>query len=61
MNKFGLIYKDAINENLLNEVNIKHVKYELSGIEVSGNLYLPPNLMKLINILQLLLLIQMVE
>lgn len=40
-NKFGLVYDGAISENIDGEVNIKQVSYEVSGIKVAGNLYLP--------------------
>ena len=40
-NRFGLIYGGAITENVDGEVNIKPVTYEVKGIRVSGNLYLP--------------------
>ena len=43
MNKFGLVYEGAIEENIEGEVNIINVDYEVSGIKVSGNLYLPAN------------------
>lgn len=43
MNNFGLVYSGAIKENIDGEVNIKPVSYELSGIKVSGNMYLPAN------------------
>lgn len=41
-NRFGLVYNGAIEENVPGKVNIEHVTYEVSGIKVSGNLYLPP-------------------
>ena len=40
-NKFGLVYKDAIEENVEGKVNIKPVNYEIDGIKVAANLYLP--------------------
>lgn len=42
-NKFGLVYTDAIEENLTGKVNIKSVSYEVGGIKVAANLYLPAN------------------
>lgn len=42
-NKFGLVYDGAITENIPGEVNINSVNYDVGGIKVSGNLYLPPN------------------
>lgn len=42
-NQFGLVYMGAITENEPGEVNIKPVEYEVNGIKVSANLYLPPN------------------
>ena len=42
-NKFGLVYKDAIEENVEGKVNIKPVNYEIDGIKVAANLYLPAN------------------
>lgn len=41
MNQFGLVYENAIEENIAGEINIKPVSYEISQIKVSGNLYLP--------------------
>ena len=41
MNKFGLVYNGAIEENIEGKVNIKPVNYEVSNVKVSGNLYLP--------------------
>ena len=43
MNKFGLVYENAIGENIPGKVNVKPVTYEVSGIKVAGNLYLPPD------------------
>lgn len=42
-NKFGLIYQNAISENEEGKVNIRPVSYEIDGIKVSANLYLPAN------------------
>ena len=43
VNKFGLVYEDAISENIGGEVNIEAVEYLVNGIKVSANMYLPPN------------------
>ena len=40
-NKFGLVYADAIEENVPGKVTIKPVSYEINGIKVAANLYLP--------------------
>ena len=40
-NKFGLVYADAIEENEQGKVNIRPVSYEINGIKVAANLYLP--------------------
>ena len=58
-NKFNLIYKDAITENIEGKVNIHKFNYKVKGIEVEGNIYLPPTLMIINHILQLQLHIQM--
>lgn len=42
-NKFGLVYADAITDNVEGKVNIKPVSYEIDGIKVAANLYLPAN------------------
>lgn len=42
-NKFGLVYQNAISENEEGKVNIRPVSYEIDGIKVSANLYLPAN------------------
>lgn len=42
-NKFGLVYQGAVKENVKGKVNIKPVKYEVNGIQVAANLYLPAN------------------
>lgn len=43
MNELNLVYQNAITENKPGEVNIKPVEYELHGLKVSANLYLPAN------------------
>lgn len=41
MNQFGLVYNGAITENKEGQVTIHPVNYELGGLRVSANLYLP--------------------
>lgn len=41
-NPFGLVYADAITQNVPGKVNIKPVKYKLDGLEIAGNVYTPP-------------------
>ncbi len=40
-NPFGLVYENAIVKNEAGKVNIRPVEYEVEGIKVSANLYLP--------------------
>lgn len=42
-NPFGLVYRDAITENVQGEVNIRTVTYKLNGITISANIYTPAN------------------
>ena len=42
-NPFGLVYQDAITENVQGEVNIQPVTYNLNGIDISANVYTPAN------------------
>lgn len=42
-NPFGLVYGDAISENMPGKVNIHQVTYKLNGIEISANVYTPAN------------------
>jgi fermentation-respiration switch protein FrsA (DUF1100 family) len=40
-NPFGLVYSDAITENVPGKVNIHPVTYQLNGITISANVYTP--------------------
>ena len=40
-NAFGLVYENAINENIPGEVNIHRVTYQVEGIDVVANVYTP--------------------
>ena len=42
-NPFGLVYGDAITENVQGKVNIHPVNYNLNGIEIAANVYTPAN------------------
>ncbi len=42
-NAFGLVYRDAIKENVSGKVNIHPVSYNLNGIEIAANIYTPAN------------------
>jgi len=42
-NPFGLVYEDAISENVAGKVNIHPVTYKLNGIEIAANIYTPAN------------------
>ncbi len=42
-NPFGLVYQDAIKENVPGKVNIHPVTYKLNGITIAANIYTPAN------------------
>lgn len=42
-NTFGLVYKNAITENIPGKVNIHPVHYKLNGIDIAANVYTPAN------------------
>jgi len=42
-NPFGLVYRDAITENINGEVNIHPVNYKLNDLEIAANVYTPAN------------------
>lgn len=42
-NPFGLVYEDAITENLPGKVNIHPVTYKLNGLDIAANVYTPAN------------------
>lgn len=42
-NPYGLVYEGAITENMPGKVQIRPVSYEVEGIKVAANLYLPAN------------------
>lgn len=42
-NPYGLVYGDAITENVPGKVNIHPVNYNLNGIKIAANVYTPAN------------------
>lgn len=42
-NPFGLVYEDAITENVKGKVNIHPVTYKLNAIDIAANVYTPAN------------------
>lgn len=42
-NPFGLVYENAITQNVSGAVNIHPVTYKLNGIDISANVYTPAN------------------
>lgn len=42
-NPFGLVYDNAITENISGKVNIHPVTYKLNGINIAANVYTPAN------------------
>jgi len=42
-NPFTLVYDGAISENVKGKVNIHPVKYDLHGIQIAANVYIPAN------------------
>jgi len=43
INSFGLVYENAITENVPGKVNIHPVTYRLNGIDIAANVYTPAN------------------
>lgn len=43
LNPWGLVYDDAITENVAGKVQLRSITYTVDGITVSANVYLPAN------------------
>lgn len=43
LNPWGLVYDGALTENVVGKVNIHPVRYDVSGIAASANVYTPAN------------------
>ncbi|NHK27183.1 alpha/beta hydrolase [Parvularcula flava] len=41
-NSHGLVYRNAISENVQGNVNIHPVSYQLNGLNIAANVYTPP-------------------
>src|SRR5690606_9306047 len=42
-NPFGLVYKNAISENVAGDINLNPVTYKLQGLTIAANVYVPAN------------------
>lgn len=42
-NPFGLVYDNAIKENLPGKVNLQPIEYSLNGLKIRANVYTPAN------------------
>ncbi len=42
-NPFGLVYDNAIKENIPGQVNIHPIEYDLKGLKIRANVYTPAN------------------